>query len=242
MGRRILLVNDDGYTAEGLFALAREASFLGEVTVVAPEKQCSAMSHRLTLRREMDLKRRSLPLVGIKEAYSLSGTPADCVKVALHVVMSSWPDVVLCGVNAGLNCGYDIAYSATVAAAIEARMKGIPAIAFSQAKADACEARDHYLPLLLRELLEKEPGPEEIWNVNFPEGPLTSCRGVLYEQRVFPDYVFADAYKVEKKEEGHLTVTECGEMEEANEIEGTDLCAVRHGFVSVGRVKGSVFA
>ena len=239
---RILVVNDDGFEAEGLACLAKATLPHGEVTVVAPSWQCSAMSHRLILRKAMGLRRLPFPVQGVKDAYSLEGTPADCVKVALHVLMDPWPDVVLSGVNFGYNCGFDIAYSATVAAAIEARMKGIPAIAISQEALPCQEVRDAYLPGLLAELLHKDAGPGQIWNVNFPGCSLSDCRGIAYGQQVLQDYVFADAYHVERQTEDSLLVTECGEMEEGEVPEGTDLYAVRNGFVSVGTVRGTVFS
>ena len=239
---RILVVNDDGFEAEGLSCLARVAASYGDVTVVAPSRQCSAMSHRLILRREMSLRRLPFPVAEVKEAYSLEGTPADCVKVALHVLMDPWPDLVLSGVNFGYNCGFDIAYSATVAAAIEARMKGIPAIAFSQEALSCREVRDAYLPELLVKLIEEDPGPGQIWNVNFPACPLQELRGVSYGQQVLQDYVFADAYRVEKQTDDLCIVTECGEMEEGIIPEGTDLYAVKNRYISVGRVRGTVFS
>ena len=238
---KILVVNDDGFEAEGIRQLAQAACSLGEVYVVAPERECSAMSHSLSVRREMALRRRAFPAAGVKEAYSLSGTPADCVKVGIHVVLKGLPDLVLSGVNYGYNCGFDIAYSATVAAAIEARMNGIPAIALSRQRNGVTEVCDHYLPTVLKSLLEERLAPGEIWNVNFPGCPLSECMGILLERRVAQDFIFKDAYDVADKGEGLMLVTEAGEMlPEGPERDESDLWALHNGWVSVGRVRGTV--
>ena len=105
--RKILLVNDDGIRADGLILLARLASRLGEVTVAAPDSQCSAMSHRITVHGELRVKKVDFPAGGVT-AYSVSGTPADCVKVALHYLLSEKPDIVFSGINRGYNAGVDI--------------------------------------------------------------------------------------------------------------------------------------
>ena len=127
----ILITNDDGINAPGISLLAEAAAQFGNVTVVAPASQCSAMSHRITLDRPMGLRKHEWGMDGVT-AYSLDGTPADCIRAALDAIMPEKPDVVLSGINHGYNVGYDIAYSGTVGAAMEALMSGIPAIALSQ--------------------------------------------------------------------------------------------------------------
>ena len=106
-GMRILVVNDDGIEAAGIVRLAAMAKELGEVWVVAPDAQCSAMSQRITVRGELQLQKRDdFPVDGV-EAYSLSGTPADCVKVAVEYLMKEvLPDIVFSGINKGYNVGY----------------------------------------------------------------------------------------------------------------------------------------
>ena len=141
--RKILLVNDDGIRADGLAFLARLASRLGEVTVAAPDSQCSAMSHRITVHGELTVKKVSFPVPEVT-AYSVSGTPADCVKVALHYLLSEKPDIVFSGINRGYNAGVDILYSGTVGAAMEALVNGIPAIAFSNEANDVWDAASHH--------------------------------------------------------------------------------------------------
>ena len=121
----ILIVNDDGIESYGIAKLAAMAANFGDVWVVAPEGQCSGMSQRLTIFSELNVQEREFPAT-VRAAYSVSGTPADCVKVALKSLLPVWPDYVFSGINAGFNAGYDIAYSGTVGAAMEAVLHDIP--------------------------------------------------------------------------------------------------------------------
>ena len=107
---RILVVNDDGIKAEGIRRLAACAKKFGEVWVVAPARQCSAMSQRITVRENLEVRKADFPVMGVK-AYSVDGTPADCVKVALNHLLPEKPDTVFSGINEGYNEGYDILYS-----------------------------------------------------------------------------------------------------------------------------------
>ena len=141
----ILITNDDGICAQGIAVLTKAASRFGKVTVVAPARQCSAMSHRITLGSPLTLQRVEFPWENVT-GYSLSGTPADCVKAALDAILSEKPDVVLSGINHGYNVGFDVVYSGTVGAAMEALMNGIPAIALSQNDVGGFAVAERYLP------------------------------------------------------------------------------------------------
>ena len=187
---RILVVNDDGISAPGIAALAEAAGRFGEVWVVAPARQCSGMSQRLTIFEEMALKRADFP-VPVRAAWSLDGTPADCVKAALAGILDFTPDYVFSGVNDGWNAGYDIAYSGTVGACMEAVLNGIPAMAFSAKGNASMDVAARHMPAVMRELLDLGQGPGEIWNVNFPERePL----GILRERAVAPMQLYRDVY------------------------------------------------
>ena len=126
----ILISNDDGYLAPGLLALVNALRPLGQVTVIAPEQNCSGASNSLTLSRPLTVNR----VVGGERDNFLyvNGTPTDCVHIALTGLLDTKPDIVVSGINQGENMGEDVLYSGTVAAAIEGVMFGIPAIAFSQ--------------------------------------------------------------------------------------------------------------
>ncbi len=180
---RILIVNDDGIRSPGLISLAKMAVQLGEVWVVAPDNQCSAMSQRISVFGSIHV--REVPDFPVKEAraWSISGSPADCVKVALSYVMEEKPDVVFSGINNGYNVGVDILYSGTVGAAVEALVNGIPAIAFSNKTNDDQRVSDRYLLPIAKDLLTREIEPWAVWNVNFPACDPDEIRGIL-EDRV----------------------------------------------------------
>src|ERR687883_2011527 len=127
---RLLLTNDDGILAHGLECLIAAAEPLGEVTVVAPDREQSATSHSLTLHHPVRAVERG------ERKYQVDGTPTDCVMLAVEALMPERPDFVLSGVNHGHNMGEDVLYSGTVAAAMEGLILGIPSIAVSFAGGD----------------------------------------------------------------------------------------------------------
>ena len=127
---RILLVNDDGIHSEGIHVLAKMLEKDHEIVIVAPEEQRSAQSQAITISKSLIVK--EIELEGIKsKAYSVSGTPADCVRIALDKLIEDPVDLVISGINMGLNAGMDILYSGTVSAAIEANIYSLPAMALS---------------------------------------------------------------------------------------------------------------
>jgi 5'-nucleotidase len=162
---QFLLTNDDGIDAEGLRRLEACLEALGEVTVVAPDRERSAVSHGLTINVPLELKEVS------ERRYALNGTPADCVIFALRHLFQSPPDLVISGINHGANLGDDIMYSGTVAAAREASRHGIPAIAFSQAydeKPIRFEQGVKFIPGLVSAFLSQKPNGGFCLNVNLP--------------------------------------------------------------------------
>src|SRR5438067_4428449 len=122
---RILVTNDDGYRSDGIHALARALQEIGEVTIVAPVQEASAIGHALTLRRPLRLESIS------ERTYAVDGTPTDCVNVGVTQVFRGLPDLVVSGINKGWNLGDDVTYSGTVAGALEGALLGIAAIAVS---------------------------------------------------------------------------------------------------------------
>lgn len=167
---RILVANDDGIRSPGLEHLARMAATLGEVWVVAPDSQCSAMSQRISVFGTLDLQEvPDYPVAGV-HAWTVSGSPADCVKVALACVMPEKPDLVFSGINQGYNVGTDILYSGTIGVTMEALANGIPAMAFSTENGEDLRVADAWMLPLVRELLEQPIRPWEMWNLNFQIG------------------------------------------------------------------------
>lgn len=162
----ILCTNDDGFLATGLRVMASAARTLGRVTIVAPDREQSATSHSLTLHHPLRSRRAS------DGTLVVDGTPTDCVILAVNALMDDRPDVCLSGVNHGSNMGEDVLYSGTVAAAMEAVVIGVPALAISYTGPDfeSIEAWEGKLAELLRALFERRPSfpPSTLLNVNLP--------------------------------------------------------------------------
>ncbi len=171
--RRILVSNDDGYQSEGIQALVEAVSPLGEVWVVAPDREQSASSHSLTIHRPLRV-REVRP-----RWYSVNGTPSDCSYLAVHRFMKDGlPDLLVSGINHGANLAEDVIYSGTVAAAMEGALLGIPAIAFSLVTHDRYEFAEgaRFARALVKTALERR-WPRMLLNVNIPgKAPLRGYR------------------------------------------------------------------
>ncbi len=176
---KILLTNDDGIFAPGLAALHQELRSLGEVTVVAPESEQSAVGHAISLISPLRVKKVSL---GQARGWAVSGTPADCVKIAIAELLKETPDLVVSGINLGPNVGINVLYSGTVSAATEASILGIRGMALSL-NSYREDADFHQAAVLTRELaaqLLEWPGwsPEICLNVNLPDLDRDRIKGV----------------------------------------------------------------
>lgn len=235
----ILIVNDDGIDSYGIAKLAAMAANFGDVWVVAPEGQCSGMSQRLTIFNELNVQEREFPAT-VRAAYSVSGTPADCVKVALKSLLPVWPDYVFSGINAGFNAGYDIAYSGTVGAAMEAVLHDIPAIAFSTQHDGSYEITDKYLMPIAEELMQKS-NAGEIWNVNFPGGQACDFKGIIRGAEAAQSFFFENDYqKLER--DGKIVFTPFAKLLGPNDApKGTDVWAVLNGYIAIGRIKNALY-
>ncbi len=168
---KILISNDDGYLAPGLIALADAMAAIADIVVVAPDRNCSGCSNALTLERPLSVYRAE------NGFYFINGTPSDCVHVALTGLLIDTPDLVVSGINQGQNMGDDTLYSGTVAAATEAFLFGIPAIAFSQvdkgwSELDAAARKARDIVLRRFESLQKP----YLLNVNIPNRPYADLK------------------------------------------------------------------
>jgi 5'-nucleotidase len=169
---RILLSNDDGIFAPGLAALYAAVADLGQVTVVAPESPQSAAGHSITIHQPLVVQRVHIDSPIRFGGISVSGRPADCVRLAIRALLKQPPELVLTGVNAGANVGINVLYSGTVAAAAEAAICGIPAVAFS---AELTDGEVDYARIarlcrwVLDRLLVHGLGPGDLVNVNIPD-------------------------------------------------------------------------
>lgn len=225
----ILITNDDGIGNIRIIKLAEIASRLGNVYVVAPDSQKSAVSHALTIREHFTLKRVDFP-IPVTAAYSVSGTPCDCIKTALSCKLADHFDLVLSGINEGPNMGADTLYSGTVAAALEGVYWGIPAFAISTMGEDF-SAVDTYLYDMLAEYKEKPVTPRGIWNINFPDSSLQPVRGIRHTK---PDMVSAvrEDYIMTKVGEEEWDIDPAIQLTK-NFAPGSDFEAVHSGYISI---------
>ena len=173
---RILLCNDDGYSAEGIKVLEGVMNGISnDVWLVAPESEQSGMGHSITLQRPLRPRR-----VGEKK-YSVDGTPTDCILLALHHILpDKLPDLIISGINMGSNLGDDVHYSGTIAAAMEGALQGIPSIACSQLLGESFswDIAKHYIPKLVESLCKNGWSSQNVISVNFPNTNLNSVSGV----------------------------------------------------------------
>jgi 5'-nucleotidase len=171
---RLLCTNDDGYLAKGLQVLAEAARTLGEVTIVAPDREQSATSNALTIRHPLRARRAA------DGAMVVDGTPTDCVILAVGELLEHRPDVCLSGINHGPNMGEDVLYSGTVAGAMEATVLGIPAIALSfTGNHEELEGWGPLVAALLSSILKQGSFPRDtLLSVNLPAVPPASVKGV----------------------------------------------------------------
>jgi len=171
---KILISNDDGVSAPGIKVLAEALSDIGEVIVVAPDRNRSGASSSLTIDNPIRMEETSMGY------YAVSGTPADCIHIAHHTILKGeLPDIVVSGINMGANLGDDVLYSGTVAAAIEGRFLGVPALAISMASRECknLDAAGQIAKQLTEQLLRDDLGADRILNVNVPDCPLSELKG-----------------------------------------------------------------
>lgn len=237
----ILIVNDDGIRFDGIIRLAKMALEFGKVYVVAPAGQCSAMSQKVTVSGDMVLKKETFPIEGVEEAYSLTGSPADCVKVAMNSLFPGEIDIVFSGINEGFNAGFDTIYSGTIGAAMEAVVHGVPAIAYSLQSHCSYDVPEAYFSEVTRMVLKKDLEPGSIWNINFPGGLPEEIRGILFHR--VPAHIehYFDHYDQEETEEEGVWKITPRFLHPTEAESGTDLDALYRGFISIGKLKNMTF-
>ncbi|MDH5642145.1 MAG: 5'/3'-nucleotidase SurE [Nitrospira sp.] len=171
---RILVTNDDGIQSAGLTALAGALAELGEVWVVAPDRERTAVAHAVTLHKPLRVHHTG------KRTYSVNGTPVDCVNLALLKILPQTPHLVVSGINRGVNLGDDVLYSGTVSAAVEGTILGVPSMAVSQEGREQFrfEVGAHYALRVARMMLDQGIPEETVLNLNIPDRPLAATSGV----------------------------------------------------------------
>ena len=175
---RILVSNDDGVLAPGLWALVSELKDIAEVAVVAPDREQSATGTSVTLRQPLRVQQVTPPVADVK-ALSVEGTPGDSVILALEKLLDKKTDLVISGINQGLNTGDDILISGTVGAALQGYLRNLPAIAVSIPVNNPCWENAARLTRLLAEKIDSGKIPGDVFlNVNLPDLPLAEIRGI----------------------------------------------------------------
>jgi 5'-nucleotidase len=223
---RILVTNDDGVHSEGLKALADALRPLGEVVIVAPTQEASAIGHALTLRRPLRLDRV------VENVYGVDGTPADCVNIAITTVLKELPALVVSGINKGWNLGDDVTYSGTVSGAMEGALLGVPSLAVSlqfviECRFDFTEAaRAAYL--VARSVLQKGLPARTFLNINVPKGPNKGFRVTVQAKR---NHVTQVNERVDPRGQRYFWIEEG--QNEWEPHDRSDYQAVRDGYVSV---------
>lgn len=224
---KILLSNDDGYLAPGLVKLREGLHGCADILTVAPNRDCSGASNSLTLAHPLHLTDHT------NHVYSVDGTPADCVHLALTGLYETPPDVVIAGINAGANLGDDVIYSGTVAAATEGRHLGLPAIAVS-----CCGSSDYHFDTAVQALLvllEKLPNlniaADTILNVNVPNVAWSEIKGFQVTRLGKRQQAKPVIKTKDPRDRDIYWVGPVGDLLDAEE--GTDFHAIANNFVSV---------
>lgn len=223
----ILIANDDGYLSPGIRALYEAMQTLGQATIVAPDRNRSGASHSLTLSHPVLIKQREPSI------YSVEGTPTDCVNIALSGLLETDQDMVVSGINDGPNMGDDVLYSGTIAAAIEGRHLGHPALAVSMASHEP----EHYtsaarvMNTLVSHLREVPLPSDTILNINVPDLPMSEIKG-MRSTRLGTRHPSQNAIK-QSSPRGEILywLGQAGDI--ADDGPGTDFGAVKDGYVSV---------
>src|ERR1700761_8918377 len=230
----ILVTNDDGISAPGIRNLVEAVREFGKVVVVAPDKPQSGMGHAITIGNPLRLNPMHHLFDGV-EAYSCSGTPVDCVKLAVDKVLRRKPDLCLSGVNHGANHSINVIYSGTMSAAVEAAIESIPSIGFSlldySVEADFRPAQT-YIKQIVGEVLEHEMTNKHlILNVNFPAVPENLIKGIKVFRQAYAKYEedFVERNDPTNKKYYWLT----GKFVNFDRGRDTDVWALEHNYVSV---------
>jgi len=224
----LLISNDDGITARGIQVLAGRMNLLGKVTIVAPDQNRSGASNSLTLESPVRIRETA------KRTFSVSGTPTDCVHIALTGLLKKDPDMVVSGINAGANLGDDVIYSGTVAAAMEGRFLGLPAIAVSLVFK---ERPEHYATAAeavasLVERLRKDPLPADtILNVNVPDLPMQEIKGFEVTRLGHRHRAEPVVKTIDPRGRPMYWIGPAGPGQDAGP--GTDFDAIRRGYISI---------
>lgn len=224
----ILVTNDDGITAPGIRTLIEVMKTLGDVIVVAPDSPQSGMGHAITINSTLFINKVS------DNEYSCSGTPADCVKIAVNEILDRRPDLCVSGINHGSNASINVIYSGTMSAAIEAGIESIPAIGFSLCDYgwDAnFESTKAYVKQITEQVLTQGLPKDVVLNVNFPNPNTTTIKGVKVCRQARANW--KEQFDKRQSPHGKDYYWLSGEFITMDKGEDTDQWALENGYVSV---------
>ena len=228
----ILVTNDDGITAPGLRTLISVMNTIGDVVVVAPDSPQSAMGHAITINSTLHIEKVTID--GKQPEYSCSGTPADCVKMAVNEILERRPDICVSGINHGSNSSINVIYSGTMSAALEAGIEGIPAIGFSlldynwNANFEHCKS---FVETITRQVLEHGLPDGVVLNVNLPNLEKKDIKGIKVCRQARANW--KEEFDKRTNPMGREYYWLTGKFVNMDKGEDTDEWALEHGYVSV---------
>lgn len=232
---RILLTNDDGIYAPGIHAFAPVLSELGEVSIVAPDRERSATGHGITVHHPLRVQRYDIPDSNVC-AWMVDGTPADCVKIAIQALLPVKPDLVVSGINLGSNLGTDILYSGTVSAAVEGVILGVPSVAVSLT--DFTETDFSYAAQvakgIIAKMLENGLPPNTLLNINVPPGQAKDIKGVCVTK--LGNRQYENTFERRKDPRGRVYYWLGGDVVDVDNDPDSDIATVETGHISVSPV------
>jgi 5'-nucleotidase len=229
----ILVTNDDGITAPGIRALIEVMNTIGDVVVVAPDSPQSAMGHAITINSTLFVEKIKVGK-GKQDEYSCSGTPADCVKLAVKQILDRRPDLCVSGINHGSNSSINIIYSGTMSAALEAGIEGIPAIGFSLLDYNwnaNFEASKKHIKNIVENVLKHGLPTGVVLNVNIPNLPEKEIKGVKVCRQAKANW--EEEFDKRKNPQGRDYYWLTGKFVNLDKGEDTDEWALEKAYVSV---------
>ncbi|MEO7523963.1 MAG: 5'/3'-nucleotidase SurE [Ferruginibacter sp.] len=228
----ILITNDDDITSKGIRSLVEAVKELGTVVVVAPDSPQSGMGHAITI--GSPLRMNKMDLFDGVEAWQTSGTPVDCVKLAVDKILHRKPDLCLSGINHGANHSINVIYSGTMSAAMEASIEGIPSVGFSlldyNYDADFTAAKQT-VHKIVSSILNKKMEKHFLLNVNIPALPPEKIKGIKICKQAYAKYEEDFAERIDPHGKKYYWLT--GEFKNFDKGKDTDVWALEHGYVSV---------
>ena len=228
----ILVSNDDGYNSEGIRALSKSMKDLGNVYLVAPDRDQSASSHSLNLQRPLRVEKIA------DNSYSVDGTPTDCINLAVNGLLNNLkPDIVVSGINIGANMGDDITYSGTVSAAIEGTLLGIPSIAISIAAKNSLflETATYFSKIITRYVLDHGIPEGTLLNINIPNIKIEEVKGIKVTKQGKRLYKEPIVENVDPRGKRYYWIG--GNELDYLRIDNSDIVSVKEGYVSVTPIK-----